>query len=277
MIHEGMKALVKAYDIHQELGASGKDVVRKNRFGDSALRADIEMENAVINHFKEIKSPIRVISEEHGVVDIGKPENLAVLDGLDGSVEYKKKENGRYGTMLGIFSNLNPNYDDYLFCGIMEHSTGKLYYGYRSGGSWVCKNFELPPKEIRCSGYKKLDEKTRIQADKNCDEALKMNVIHDAFLSKMEGFDIAYPLSSAASFADLASGKTDLVLQCTRKNNLELAVAYGLIKEAEGVIVTTDETDMGKESYLEFGQNDHIPVIAASTKQLAMKLIKHIS
>jgi hypothetical protein len=54
---------------------------------------------------------------------------------------------------------------------------------------------------------------------------------------------------------------------------LEIAIANGLIKESGGVMVTLDRENLGEERFLNFGQENHIPVISASTIELAEQLI----
>ena len=63
-------ALRRAYEVHENLGSRGEELIQKNQFGETALRIDIEAEEAVINVLKENNIPIRIISEEHGQIDI---------------------------------------------------------------------------------------------------------------------------------------------------------------------------------------------------------------
>ncbi len=265
-----LNALKKAYQIHQELGASGEELVQKNQFGETALKVDIEAEKAVIDVLRKAKVPIRIISEEHGTTQIGdNPIYLGILDGLDGSGVYKKERGkGRYGTILGIFSNINPKYEDYLFSGVMEHSTKRLFYAIKGKGSFVIVDGK--PGHIHCSESKILDKNTRIYVD----EYSEIN--RRVFSSKLQGFRVTYSGSSAVYYVDLANGNADLVLECTRKRNLEIAGVYGLEIESGGCIVGLDGASLGSQKYLEFGQDKQIPVISASTEELAKQLIKHI-
>ena len=81
-----LTSLEKAYQIHQELGVTGEELVQKNQFGETALKVDIEIEKAIIEVLRKAGIPIRIISEEHGITEIGNnPIYLGVLDGLDGS------------------------------------------------------------------------------------------------------------------------------------------------------------------------------------------------
>jgi len=82
--------------------------------------------------------------------------------------------------------------------------------------------------------------------------------------------------SSAAHYVDFVSGGVDLVLECTRKGNLEMAVAYGLVVESGGVMLSFDGKSLGPRRYLKFGQEKYTPIITASTKQLAKELIKYL-
>ncbi|MDP2749730.1 MAG: inositol monophosphatase family protein [Nanoarchaeota archaeon] len=272
-----VSALFNANKIHDALGKVGEEIMPKNQFGDTALRADIEAENAVMEVFRNNKIPIRFFSEEHGTVDLCKnPSYLGVLDGLDGSVVYKSaRGKDRYGTMLGVFAGANPSYDDYLFSGIIEHSTKKLYFAIRGMGSYVMENEKSV--RIACSGQHVLDKNnTLIYADEMYDRAFGVTIIKDTFLSKLREFHFLNHPASEVHYVDLAFGDADLVLDCTRKNNLEIAAAYGLVREAGGVMMTLDGKSIGLKKYLEFGQKENIPVVSAATEALANALIRQI-
>ena len=92
----------------------------------------------------------------------------------------------------------------------------------------------------------------------------------------MKHFDYQFFGSTAVNFFDMAIGTTDLDLECTRKGNLEFAVGYPLIKEAGGFMVTLDGKSIGPKKFLEFGQNEHVPIITASTIQLVRDAINYI-
>ena len=269
-----VQALKESNRVIKSLGAGASEHLKHpNQFGEVKERGDVEAEKAVIDTLRKAKVPIRIYSEEHGLVDAGtNPQYLGVLDGLDGPPSNKN----RYGTMFGIFSNTNPKYGDYLFSGIMEHNPQRLFFVSRGKGSFVI-SADGKRQPIHCSKNTKLDRKsTRIYADVVFDEAMNSTFIRDTFLSKLRGFDVNYLLSSAAHYADLASGQVDLVLECTRKLNLEIAASFGLVNEAGGVMLANDGTNLYNKKYLQFGQTTYIPVITASTKELAGQLINHI-
>jgi fructose-1,6-bisphosphatase/inositol monophosphatase family enzyme len=265
-----LAALRKSYQVHQNLGAAGEQLTKTNTYGETALKMDIEAEQAVIETLGKARVPIRIISEEHGTIDLSNnPRYLGILDGLDGSEVYKKERGkGRYGTMFGIFSGLDPTYGDYLFSGVMEHSTRRLFYAMKGRGSFVVQDGRA--REIRCSDSKKLNEDTRIYVDASFD------INKQTFLERLRGFEVNVLGSSAAYYVDLAEGKAELVLECTRKGNLEIAVSFGLVRESGGRIVDMNGRSLTERKYLVFGQRRHLPIISTATSEVAAALIEHI-
>ncbi|MFA6392692.1 MAG: inositol monophosphatase family protein [Candidatus Paceibacterota bacterium] len=272
-------SLKESYQTHEQLAEKGEKYTHTiNSSGDRTLVIDYEIEETIINFFKKLNFPIKIISEEHGEVNnINRnPKYLGVLDGLDGSRVYKTERGiGRYGTMFGIFDTLNPKYNDYLASGIMEHSTNKLYFSIKNNGSFVIEK-DKEPVQIKSSGQTKLSKSNKIWID----EELMKEPFNNKDLEKTRdilkshGFEINISKgSSAIDYVDLAIGEKDIVLECTRKNNLEIAVAYGLVKESGGVIVDLNGDDLGDKKYKEFGQKDHVMVITASTPELVSEMI----
>ncbi len=270
-----IKSLKNAFKVHNELGDKGFEAVQKNVHGDTSLVADINAEEAIIETFRNAGVPIKIIFEERDTVDLSSsPKFLAVLDGLDGTSVYKEsKGKGRYGTMFAVFSNTNPDYADYLFCGVMEHSTNHLFYAVKNKGCFLIKdNVKI---HIKCSNVRKLEDAS-IYADEFFDGKRNTTLIHDIFISKLQEYKFLHSNSSAVHYVDLAHGKADLVLECTRKGNLEIAVAFGLENEAGGVMVTLDGVSIANQKYLTFAQDEYVPIISASTIELATDLIRKI-
>lgn len=272
-----IESLNRALYVHDSLGKTGEEIVQKNQFGDTALRVDVECEKAVLDFLRQEKIPIRVISEEHGTVDITEnPRYLGILDGLDGSSVYKKERGmGRYGTMFGIFSNLDPLYKDYLASGIMEQSTSRLFFSLRKGGTFLMEKGKNPV-QVKSSGQTELNKLTKIYINEDLAREpfnnKDLKIIRD--LLDSQGFKLNQSKgSSAVDYADLAIGEKDVVLECTRKNNLEIAIAYGLTKESGGVMVDLSGEDMGNKKYNDFGQKEHIMIITASTQDLVSKIV----
>ncbi len=267
-----VSGLYKAYEAHEKLGPHGEERVYKNQFGENALVADIKAEEAVLDVLRLAHVPIRIVSEEHGVVDVEQvPRFLGVLDGLDGSSVYAaQRGEGRYGTMLGIFSNLNPVYGDYLFCGVMLHSPKQeLFFAEKGCGSFVVNSEEC--QAIRCSGALELHKLTKIYID----DYFEIN--RQVFSENLAGFNLKCTRSSAVHYADVARGTADAALECTRKQNLEIAAAYGLVTEAGGVMLTLDGISLEHRYYTTFSQDKHTPIVTASTLALAHAIIRHVA
>ena len=113
--------------------------------------------------------------------------------------------------------------------------------------------------------------------DEAFDRLLKTTFIHDTYLSKLEGYNFIHDEeSSAIQYADLAQGAVDATLQSTRKNNLEVMIAYGLIVESGGVMLDGNGTDIGIRPYLDWEQDRYAPVISAATLPLARQIVEKI-
>ncbi len=266
----GIEALQASFEIHNSLGEGGKEDLQKNQFGDIAMRGDYEAEEAVLKVLKEYNLPAVIHSEEHGEVKITEEPNLlGVLDGIDGSSWYRSEWGvGRYGTMLGIYEGVNPQYKDYVFGGIMEHATKRLFYGVKGEGAWVIDLKTGDKKRIHTSGENDLTATTRIHIDEYWDKN------NEVFTSKLSGYNVMdYKLCSSFHYTDTSMGAADLTLECTRKGSLEIATAYPLITEAGGVMVGLDGKPLDDEYYLKFGVEEHVPVITAASQDLARQAV----
>lgn len=265
-----VKSLLEAFNVHELLGEKGQELMQKNQFGETALRMDIEAEGAILDFLRKQKIPIRVISEEHGITEIGdNPQYLGVLDGLDGSGVYKKaRGKGRYGTMFGIFKSLDPTYDDYIASGIMEHSTGRLFIASKNSGAFIVRNNETLP--IHAEQKTELDKNMKIYIDEN------FGINRETFSENLKGFNTQCLQASSADYMGVVEGEAGFALECSFKGNLEKAVAYGLVREAGGVMVDMDGNDIGDKKYLEFAQQGHIPIVTAGNLKLAQALLEHI-
>lgn len=263
----GIRALRAAKIVHDQLGEIGlESVPSPNQFNEQALKADVEAEKAVLKSLKESELPIKVVSEEHGITDLSENQTLlGVLDGIDGTSEYRAGRNRlRYATMLGISSGLDPAYGEYLFSGIMEHSTNRLWIGIRGQGS-----FFVDPNgnktQINTSGKTVFDNSTRIYS--------MQPEYNDTSRRHLTGLVRKYkttlPLSEAIALVDVACGEADLAATATRKSNLEQMIAFGLVMEAGGVMVDENNRNIYNQRYLEWGQKESVLLVTACTPQLA--------
>lgn len=279
----GLDALKNALKQVRDLGEAGKLKDKINRFGEQSLRADYEAEEAVIESLRKAGLPSRVISEEHGQIDLlDNPTMLAVLDGIDGSGAYK--EGARSGTMLAVFSSTNGIadnfiYDDCIFAGVADIKTGEITHATKGKGSYTLhENGEF--EYVRTSTRTRLTNDVRMYIDggKN-----GMSINDKVFTGPLETIRFKTQPhnsgSSAIHYVDLAAGRYDAVCEHTRKGNLELPTAYRLVVEAGGfmgAVIDGRLVNLANQNFGTFGQDTNIPVIASSTQELARAIVRKI-
>jgi len=263
----GISALEAARVVHNSLGISGRERVQTNQFGEEALKADIACEQAVLEVLRHSGLSFIVNSEEHGLITIGRnPQLYALLDGIDGT------ESARPGTMFGIFSSTDPTYEKYLFSGIADHSRQEILTAVKGHGAFV-RTADGMIRKLPSSEETELEE-GRIYSYASLFPQFGLD--GSRFEKALEKFSPTYINSTAAHYADLVSGRADVVIECTRKGNLELS-AYGLVREVGGVICDEKGRDIGEQKYLEFGQQSSIPVLTAANYQLLQQLIQRVN
>ena len=270
-------ALLEAHKVHNELGLKGLEEVQNNKYGDKALRVDVECEAAVINFLKGISFPLRMYSEEHETADITPaPRYTGVMDGCDGTSKYKEAPGvGRYSTMFAIYEGLNPSYDNYIVCGICEHATKKIYFAIKGQGAYEIDIETMARKRIYAAKLRVLIEPV-IYIDEYWE------FCRNLYSAKMQQFAIPgrsfCTMSSTIYYVDLVRGDAHLVLDCSHKGNLEIAVSYGIIREAGGVVVDLKGISIGKRKYLEYGQKDNEPevFISGCTLELTLRAVEYL-
>ena len=279
------QGLIATHELHERLGEVGLTEVQKNEYGDTAMKLDIESEATIIKLLESLNLHTQVHSEEHGDFEIGDRATqiglTAAIDGLDGSGVYKKERGkGRYGTMFALFSGQSPNYGDYLAAGVMEHAIGKLYLAVKDKGLDVVDVQSNVTTEAKVNNHVALSHDSTIYVDSaevgpdnlQYAEYYGKNKVTFADPLNKAGYIYARLGSSAIHFVDLATGRADLVGESTRKGNLEFATAYALVHESGGVMVSIDGKDIGNQPFNEFGQHEHIPIMAAPN----MTIVQHV-
>lgn len=271
-----IEALQAVFDNYQQLGEKGKQVLKKNQFGQDTIEADWQAEETVLQHLRSIGLPIRVISEEHGIVDIGRELGIesiytGILDGLDGTKVYQEGS-GRYGTMFTIFQGLNPRYGDYVSCGILEYPSGRILSATNGEGAYLLEgNQKTKVKTSRVKGFD--PEIIRVEVDAGYEGNTHFAADR---LSEVKHVRVA-DLSSAIYYFDLATGAVDMIVVSTRKGNLEMMAAYGIVREAFGVITDENGQDLGNRKCFEYGQgkDDRFIVLSFASRKLSEDFIKH--
>jgi fructose-1,6-bisphosphatase/inositol monophosphatase family enzyme len=146
----------------------------------------------------------------------------------------------------------------------MEHSTRRLFIAEKNEGAY------MNGEKINVASITTLDHKTKLYIDEHWEINRKI------FSEKLKRFNVSDLRSFAAYFADLASGNVDAVLGCTRKDNLEPAIGFGLTQEAGGIIVAIDGSNWSDKRYGKFGQDVQIPFVAAATNELAKQILDYL-
>lgn len=262
-------ALKAAHVRHNDLGMDGTVLVQKNQFGETAMRGDIEAEEAGIDVFAQSGLPIFIISEEHDSFPIGeKPRHTAIFDGIDGSFRYQNSfGTGTYATLLGVYPWPDPAYGDYLFSGMMLHGTKQLFYSVAGQGSFVLNVETGETTPVHIAGPTEVDANIRIHLADHWPEA------REVFELIYEGDYNVVPVNSYSEcYAEIISGAAALLLTCTGKKNLEPAAAYGFFTQAGGVMETLEGEDLGPKKYETFGQDKRLPLIVAANRALANDL-----
>jgi len=245
--------LSNAYRNHVALGEAGKAKDKANRFGDMAMRADIEAEEHILTTLREFadKNNICIIckSEELGENKLnsdGKETFFAVFDGLDGSSNYLNKNQFGYGTMIAIAKGDSPTYEDFIIAGEAMMEEGKIVLARKRKGVFIYDvyrdEFEELPKFEEGESF----DDARTLANKYFDEEIK------AYGDK----SWVYTRSTAWSiFSICTDSKFNGLIEVTRKGNLEQPILYLMISELGGVMVDTEGKPIGDRDFRNWAQS----------------------
>ncbi len=253
---------------YAKLADSGRQFLgSSNQFGDQTLVADWELEEAVIQFWKSTKFPIGWITEEHGIFDLEGAQYIAYVDGLDGSAVYLAGEGGRCGTMLGLYDAHWSNFGGYIGSllvdyGCIASSGGNNLVAARDLGAWVDPRAQGQYERIRVNpNYRSLVAYADLYFESVSRAAEKLDEVKFTYLE-----------ASLPYYIDLAQGYSWLVLECTRKHSLEIAAAYPLVHEAQGVITDLiTGRDLGKMSRSLAESKDRL-IVSTTSLSIANKV-----
>lgn len=281
VVEAAFDGLLNAYKGHKRLGEDGKKKDAPNQFGDLALRADIEAERKIRQAFKKWadKDEVLVIyrGEELGRDELGYlpgEKYFVVFDGLDGSDNFLKDTQWPYGTMVAVAKGEDPIYEDFEVAGITMHEEGWIVLGIKGVGVFVVD--VKKKKLIKLPRFKDEDyDSGKILADDYFPEAQELLGEKREIWSRTG--------STAATIVAIAAGRImkdreypgmnegwQALVDVTRKGNLEQPVLYRIISELGGVMVDRQGRSIGGKKFIQWGQEEKVPVItASSTKVLA--------
>ena len=250
-----------------ELEAGGRQFLgSSNQFGDQTLVADWELEEAVIQFWKATKFKIGWITEEHGIFNLEGAQYIAYVDGLDGSAVYLAGEGGRCGTMLGLYDASWSNFGGYIGSLLVDYgsiasSGGNNLVAARDLGAWVDPGAQGQYERIRVNPNYRSAAYADLYFDSVSRAAEKLGEVKFTYLE-----------ASLPYYIDLAQGYSWLVLECTRKHSLEIAAAYPLVHEAQGVITDLiTGRDLGKMSRSLAESKDRL-IVSTTSLSIANKV-----
>lgn len=272
------EALIKACEFLPTLKEGGNIVERGVGFGDlendTSIKADVEVDQAILDSLRRTKQNFKVISEEGEYVIGSNPEYLITIDSVDGSLNYRRGgwlpgSALPYTATMAMFDSLKPRFSNALIAGTIDLRNGNLVMAERDNGCYVRRLYG-EWSQCKVSGRRTFGDERDwiIVAESYYPDNRRL--IAEAF-NDLTGW-IRNPGSAAYEFALVALGITDAFICKTQKNH-ELGPAYLLIKEAGGVVTDFYGNDIGGQQY-EF--NTKTPVVAAATPELLEEILERI-
>jgi len=236
------------------------DVVGKNPLGQKSLRADVEIEEAVIAGLKKLKVPCAVLGEEKGLTKLSKkPELVFVLDPLDGS-ENRRRNAPFYCFGLAV-APYGGSMKDVTEAFVYSLYTGEEFYCQRGKGVyWNHVRVDASTQKKKTGAVVAFDFHGK--TDKISDKA-KLELINFLDHRRMgpDLLDMCYTAAGCwDAFADL-------------RGTLSVVHASGAAMLYENCVVTDAS---GKALDAPLGIKEKFSVIAAGTKELHKELLKAV-
>ncbi|MFA7300719.1 MAG: hypothetical protein WC069_00185 [Candidatus Shapirobacteria bacterium] len=121
--------LVLGYEASKHSQNLGKGIGKINTNGEETIELDKILEDLFIGYIKKNNLLWNIFSEEIGWIKFHpNPEFTIAFDPLDGSANYKYgKGLLPYGTLMAVYSGINPKLNDVVASGAMEFTLGKGY------------------------------------------------------------------------------------------------------------------------------------------------------
>ncbi|MEK6830724.1 MAG: hypothetical protein AABX77_01725 [Nanoarchaeota archaeon] len=287
-----VNALKQAYYIQKKLLEEKiiAELVSVGRGEDRATKGDWESEEVVISYLKKENFPGKIISEEHGQIDIIKnPGYLAILDGIDGSSGLVKNQETRCGTILTVSDSLKPTYDDFIFSGITEFVSDRIVYGLKGEGVWLIenvgknekitklpnfqeKNKSFPEKIIKIDCYNVSYADGITKGMNQFEEFMAEKVV-----SKLEGkMKLTGSITHSEMCLDLLLGEIDAVAHVVAKGVFEPPNLYLMTKELGGWVSDLKGNDLRNREWKPVGMNID-GAIFASSREIGRKIISYLN
>ena len=247
------------------LGEESRSEVHDEHTVDVSTHADRELSASLIRYFKQTGVPAVVESEESGrVVLHGEPRYTVAIDDLDGTDNFIR---GRgilpCCTVVGVLEAAVPRFRDIVAAGILEHTTGTVWYAERSHG---CSTSD--GRAVHCAGTTTVNRRTLVVIDHYGSRGSvgRLSQLHEAAWIKDFG-------ASGFHLAGVAAGRFDAFVNAGQKGH-ELAAGYLLVREAGGYVCDFDGRELEDREYV-FGAT--YDIVAACTGWLARAILPMIA
>lgn len=298
-----LETMTSVYLNHKSLGEGGKEKTAENQFGDMAMVADVQAEEKVLAGAKKYSDVtgkgIVFRGEEmgNGFVKKGEIEywlkedkssqveagELWVMDGLDGSENYKDKTEWPYGTMVGIADKIDPKYNDFKTVAICMEEEGQIVLATTEGEQSGVFVFDLINNKVtKLTPFNQSGEfdSETVLADNYFNEAKKLIEAHPELGQRRIGSTAATVVSMAIRnlVTNLRYPKMnelhEALVDVTRKGNLEQSIVYLMLKLLGGDVLDINGHSIGNNDFKTWGQgnNEHLPIFPMANPNQFSKL-----
>jgi len=235
--------------------------VSVNPFGDQTFEVDRIAEGIVFETTKCFFKDARVVSEESGLVEIGRGGfPLIIVDPIDGSVNASRGY-PCYSCSIGVAEG--ENLSDVICAGVINLLNGDLYVAEKQHGAFLNRS------RLRVSNVERIEE-ALVAVDLNIKGRLPgyvnrmSSIIEKARHVRSLGTD-------ALELCLVASGAADAFVDLRGfLRSLDFAAASLIVREAGGVVLNEEAEDLE----VKLVPVSRSPVVAASSRRLGEEIIR---
>ena len=259
------EALALTHSTLQELGKNAKDEQKGKFIGDIVTSGDVAISEKLITFFKEKGVPAIIWSEESEIIKLtDNPQFIISFDDIDGTDNFFRGENALpYCTILSIFDNIQPTFNDALVAGILVHNTNDVWHAVRGEGTY------LNDKPVFTSKKTSLNKKER--AITVVDHYKTEEYITTLFKHYPELWIKDFSCTGM-HLVGISSGMFDVFVNPSIPS-YEVGAGYLLIKEAGGLITDFEGNELKNETY---AFNKTYKFIAAGNKDLLKEILEKL-
>lgn len=271
-----------------------KKISGKSIGGDSTFFIDDVSEHFLANYLKNEAKDLAYYSEDRGLVKIGDPQYLLIIDPIDGTrAAACGLESSCVSIALSSFCE-NPKLSDVEMAIVQEIKSGKVFFAQKNKGAKVIDGGKA--SLLTPSDNTEIDSLFWSIGLRARPVVPTMNILEELIdLSNFNG--TAFGLGSASfSITRVAGGQLDCYIDIGHRlindfpvmekkylrvgqgsiiNNYphDIAASYLILKEAGGVVTDAYGKDLGGSSLTGMGRQFQLSTVASSNPQLHKILI----